>query len=283
MTARRHFIASLFGCALLPRHAAARETAAPALLLARPFDASVDPAPYLVSEKYDGARALWDGRTLRFRSGREVRAPEWFTERLPPHRLDGELWLGRGRFDALSGIVRKTEPLDAEWRELRYMVFELPQAEGTFAQRHAQLRRLVEAAHCPALQAVTQVRVADRAALQRALHDVTRGGGEGLMLHRADAPYLTGRSDALLKLKPLLDTEAIVVGHVPGQGKYAGMMGALELQTPAGLRFRLGSGFSDALRRDPPPLGSTVTYTYRDVTPSGLPRFASYLRMGREL
>jgi DNA ligase-1 len=104
-----------------------------------------------------------------------------------------------------------------------------------------------------------------------------------LMLHRADAPYLTGRSDALLKLKPLLDTEAIVVGHVPGQGKYAGVMGALELQTPEGRRFRLGSGFSDALRRDPPPLGSTVTYTYRDVTPSGLPRFASYLRMGREL
>jgi DNA ligase-1 len=283
MTARRHFIASLVGGAFFGRGAAAREAAAPALLLANPFDASVDPAPYLVSEKYDGVRALWDGHTLRFRSGREVHAPAWFSEPLPSHRLDGELWLGRGRFDALSGIVRKTEPLAAEWRELRYMVFELPQAEGTFAQRHTQLRRIVEAASCPALQAVAQFRVADRTALQRALHDVTRGGGEGLMLHRADAPYLTGRSDALLKLKPVLDTEAVVVGHVPGQGKYAGMMGALELQTPAGRRFRLGTGFSDALRRDPPPLGSTVTYTYRDLAPGGLPRFAAYLRMGWEL
>jgi DNA ligase-1 len=283
MTARRHFIASLVGGAIFPRGAAARGAAAPALLLANPFDAGVDPAPYLVSEKYDGVRALWDGRTLRFRSGREVHAPAWFSERLPPHRLDGELWLGRGGFDALSGIVRKAGAVDAEWRELRYLVFELPQADGTFAQRHVQLRRIVEAANWPALQAVAQFRVADRAALQRALHEVTRGGGEGLMLHRADAPYLTGRSDALLKLKPLLDTEAMVVGHVPGQGKYAGMMGALELQTPAGQRFRLGTGFSAALRRDPPPLGSTVTYTYRDLTPSGLPRFASYSRMGGEL
>ena len=283
MTARRHFIASLFGCTLFPREAAAREAAVPALLLANTFDASVDPVPYLVSEKYDGVRALWDGHTLRFRSGREVQAPAWFRARLPAHPLDGELWLGRGRFDALSGIVRKTDAVDADWRPLRYMVFELPQADGTFAQRHAQLRGIVEAANCTALQAVAQVCVADRAALQRMLHDVTRGGGEGLMLHRADAPYLTGRSAALLKLKPLLDTEAIVVGHVPGQGKYAGMMGALELQTQAGQRFRLGSGFSDGLRRDPPPLGSSVTYTYRALTPSGLPRFASYLRMDGEL
>ena len=56
-------------------------------------------------------------------------------------------------------------------------------------------------------------------------------------------------------------------------------MGALELQTPAGLRFRLGTGFSDAQRSDPPPIGSLVTYRYRDLTPSGRPRFASFLRV----
>jgi len=283
MTARRHFIASLFGCALFPREAAARETAAPALLLANTFDAGVDPAPYLVSEKYDGVRALWDGHTLRFRSGRPVHAPAWFIAKLPAQALDGELWLARGRFDALSGIVRKTEPLDDQWRQIKYMIFELPEAPGTFAERAERIREIVAQTRWPQLVAVEQFRVATRALLKKKLDEVVRGGGEGLMLHRADAPYLTGRSDALLKLKPLLDTEAVVVGHVPGQGKYAGMMGALELRTPAGQRFRIGTGFSDALRRDPPPLGSTITYTYRDLTPSGLPRFASYLRSGGAL
>src|SRR5205085_6412528 len=140
------------------------------------------------------------------------------TQRLSPCPLDGELWLARGRFDALSGIVRKTEPVDAEWRELRYMVFELPGAAGSFAQRVDALRHVVEATGFAPLQLVQQSRLADRAALRRKLDEVARSGGEGLMLHRADALFVTGRSDALLKMKPLHDEAAIVVGHIAGRG-----------------------------------------------------------------
>lgn len=256
--------------------------AAAGVLLADSAQGDIDPAPFLVSEKYDGVRALWDGRDLRFRSGRIVHAPEWFKSRLQTQPLDGELWLARGRFDLLSGIVRKTRPLDAEWQQVRYMVFELPGGDGSFAQRDARLADIVRAVSWPALQKVEQRRLADRHALQRALDEVTRAGGEGLMLHRADAPYVTGRSDVLLKLKPLLDDEATVIAHLPGKGKYAGMMGALALRASDGRRFRIGTGFSDDVRRNPPPIGSVVTYTYRDLTPSGLPRFASYLRVREE-
>jgi DNA ligase-1 len=280
---RRRFVASLAGGAVFPLATRARPADAPQVLLAQVADPGIDPSGYLVSEKYDGARALWDGRTLRFRSGREVHAPTWFTRRLPASALDGELWLARGRFDALSGLVRKTEPVDAEWRELRYMVFELPGGAGSFARRVDALRAVVEASGFAPLQMVQQSRLADRAALRRKLDEVVRGGGEGLMLHRADAPYVTGRSDVLLKMKPLRDEEAIVVAHVAGRGKYAGMMGALELQAANGQRFRVGTGFSDEMRHDPPALRSTVTYTYRDRTPAGLPRFASYLRMSNGL
>ena len=272
---RRTFVA---GLALAPWWVHSRGNAAPPLLLAGVAGDALDPSPYLVSEKYDGVRALWDGKVLRFRSGREVHAPAWFTQRLPKQPLDGELWIARRRFDLLSGAVRKAEPVDAQWRDVRYMVFELPGAPGTFAQRHDALRRIVGEVNWPALQSVPQKHIADRVSLSRELDDVLRAGGEGLMLHRADAPYLTGRSDVLLKLKPLRDDEAIVVAHIAGKDKYAGMMGALELQTASGLRFRVGSGFSDDLRRQPPPLGSTVTYVYRELTPAGVPRFASFLR-----
>jgi len=257
---------------------------APPILLANVLGPSVDVTQYLVSEKYDGVRGIWDGKTLRFRSGRTVPAPAWFIAKLPPEALDGELWLARGKFDELSGIVRKAVPDDAEWRQLSYMIFELPQAEGAaaampFAERARRIKEIVASANFPALKAVDQHPVKDRTALKRELDAVVKNNGEGLMLHLADVPYVTGRSDVLLKLKPLLDTEATVVELVPGKGKYVGKMGALWVETKTGVRFKLGTGFSDAVRANPPAVGTLVTYTYRDITPSGKPRFASFLRI----
>lgn len=262
--------------------AAAANAAPPALLLANELGPKIDPAKYLVSEKYDGARALWDGKVLRFRSGRPVNAPAWFIAKLPGQALDGELWLARGRFDALSGIVRKAAPVDDEWRQIKYMVFELPNALGTFAERVQHIGEIAAKTAWPQLVAVEQFRVADRAALKRKLDEVVRGGGEGLMLHLADAPYVTGRSDALIKLKPLQDTEAVVIEHVPGKGKYQGVMGALRVRTPDGRQFLIGTGFTDEARKNPPPVGTTITYTHRGFTQTGLPRFVSYLRVREE-
>jgi DNA ligase 1 len=256
---------------------------APALLLANVLGPDVDVTRYLVSEKYDGVRAIWDGKTFRFRSGKTVNAPSWFVEKLPSEALDGELWIARGRFDEVSGIVRKDVPTDDEWRRVNYMIFELPQRDATtsipFSERVKRIEAVVAASKFSQLKAVSHYRVKDRAQLKRDLDRVVKAGGEGLMLHLADAPYVTGRSDVLLKLKPLLDTEARVIEHISGKGKYAGKMGALLLETKAGVRFKLGTGFSDAVRANPPPIGATVTYVYRDVTPSGKPRFASFLRV----
>lgn len=252
------------------------------VLLASNAPASIDPSKYLVSEKLDGVRALWDGTTLRFRSGRTISAPAWFLAKLPKTRLDGELWMGRGSFDVVSGIVRRLQPIDAEWEKVKYLVFELPNGAGTFAERAALLKVMVPGIGWAQLQGVEQFRVPNEAVLRDRLAAVYAAGGEGLMLHLASAPYVTGRSDVLLKLKTLADAEARVVGYVPGKGKYAGMTGALDVKTADGKRFRLGTGLSDAQRQEPPAIGSTVTYTYRDLTPSGKPRFASFLRMADE-
>lgn len=273
---RRRLLLTALSAAWPGAHAFA---AAPALPLLGVWSDALDPAGFLVSEKYDGVRAVWDGASLRHRSGRPIPAPAWFVAQLPRTPLDGELWLARGRFDALSGIVRREQPVDAEWRQLRYMVFELPGAAGGFAERARRIEAVVRGSGSPQLVAVAQSPIADRAALQRRLALTISQGGEGLVLHRADAAYVTGRSDAVLKLKPTLDTEALVVAHHAGRGKYEGMLGALEVCTPAGRRFLIGSGLSDALRRDPPPIGSVVTYRYRDLTSTGLPRFASFLRV----
>ncbi len=267
------------GLALHPPAAAA----APRMPLAREAPADIDPAGYLVSEKFDGVRALWDGTALRFRSGAQVAAPAWFIDGLPREALDGELWMRRGAFEALVGAVRRHTPRDADWRAISYRVFELPGAPGHFASRAQAIVRLCERTAFAPLVAVEQARVADRAALRRRLETVVRAGGEGLMLHRADAPYRTGRSEALLKLKPLHDAEAVVIGHEPGKGRLQGLMGALHVRTAQGVRFRIGTGFTDAQRADPPPVGSVVSFTHQGLTGQGIPRFARYLRQHEPL
>jgi DNA ligase len=103
------------------------------------------------------------------------------------------------------------------------------------------------------------------------------------MLHRADAPYLSGRNDALLKLKPWLDAEAVVVGYMmPASGKYRDMIGALQVEMPGGQRFDVGSGLPAAVRRRPPPIGTRITYHYQQLTKNGLPRSPRYLRVPEE-
>jgi DNA ligase 1 len=273
----------VIAASLAPAAVPAAESSPPALLLAERYRGETDVSRYWVSEKYDGVRASWDGKTLRFRSGNPVPAPQWFVDALPRQPLDGELWLGRGNFDQLSAIVRRQSPEDAEWRRIRYMIFELPNAAGSFSDRIEQIKAVTAAANLPWLQAVPQFRLSDAATLQRKLREIVRQGGEGLMLHRADAAYEAGRSSALLKLTPWLDAEARVVGHLPGKGKYAGMVGALQMELPDGRRFALGSGLSDALRRNPPPPGTLITYRYRELTRHGMPRFPRYLRVRDQL
>jgi len=270
--------ALLLGVALaLPVAGSAAEP--PAILLAEVYRDQVDVTRYLVSEKLDGVRAIWDGSTLRFRSGKEINAPRWFVDGLPKRPLDGELWIARGKFERLSGIVRKDFPDDNEWRQVRYMIFELPGAPGTFRERAEAMRKIVRQTNIPWLREIEQFSVVDRNSLQKRMNEVVKAGGEGLMLHRADALYETGRSDTLLKMKPWEDAEAVVVGHVPGKGKNAGMLGALRVRTADGREFSLGTGFTDKQRSNPPPIGTTVTYRYRDLTNTGMPRFASFLRV----
>ena len=255
---------------------------APNVLLAQEYKTGIDVTEYLISEKFDGVRAIWDGSAFHTRQGNAIHAPAWFTKDLPKTPLDGELWLARGQFDALSGAVRKDVPIDAEWQKITYHIFELPNAEGTFEARAKRIVELVKKANLSHLKAVAQFRVKDDAELNLRLKQMVKNGGEGLMLHRADAAYITGRNAALIKLKPLFDAEATVIAYTEGKGKYTGKLGALVVETADGIRFKLGTGFSDAQRENPPKIGSLVTYTYKDKTKNGKPKFASFLRERNE-
>jgi len=261
---------------------------APPLMLAKVYHPGVSLPDYWASEKYDGVRGYWDGEKLLTRGGERVAAPAWFTAGWPKVPMDGELWAGRGQFAKALSTVRQQTPDDAAWRTMRFMVFDLPAQGGPFNERIPALNGLVSQIDQRWVQGVTQVKLANQQALQSLLVKTVNLGGEGLMLHRGASLYKGQRTDDLLKVKTHEDTEARVIAHIPGQGKYAGVLGALLVELPEadgkpGQRFKLGSGFSDAQRQNPPAPGSIVTFRYRGLNDSGIPRFASFMRVHEDM
>ncbi|VTU29380.1 DNA ligase [Variovorax sp. PBL-H6] len=273
----------LLGPALALAPFALVHAAASKLMLAEVYRRGMPLADYWVSEKYDGMRGYWDGRQLWTRGGERVAAPAWFTAVLPAVPMDGELWAGRGRFAETVSTVRDQAPNDTAWRNIRFMVFDLPARPGDFTARLAALRKLLPLKDASWVVPVPQVQAGTHEELQALLDKTVRMGGEGLMLHRGASAYRGERSADLLKFKPYEDADARVLAHVPGRGRHLGRMGALLVETPEGRRFKLGGGFSDAQREHPPAAGSWVSYRYNGTNPGGLPRFARFLRVRDDL
>ena len=265
----------------LPQKPAAADgdpVAGPPVLLAESWDTAADLSGWWMSEKLDGVRAYWDGRQFLSRAGNLFHAPDWFVAGLPPTPLDGELWLARKQFSRASGIVRRQDKTEL-WKELRYLVFDAPAAGGGFEDRVGFVRDAL-AKHQPKYAAAhDHVRCTGVDHLRAELARVEALGGEGLMLRQPGSKYEAGRSPTLLKVKTFHDAEALVVGHQAGAGKHKGRLGALLVRLPTGVEFAVGTGFKDAERADPPPVGATVTFRYQELSETGVPRFPSYVRV----
>ena len=247
--------------------------AAPDLILAENWRGQ-DVSGWAMSEKLDGVRAYWDGQQLISRAGYPFSPPAGFLADYPPWPLDGELYSGRGQFEAISAAVRTA---GSDWRGINLHVFDVPQASGDLYQRLATLEDWLRAHPQARIRIIAQTPVQNREDITSALHAIEGQGGEGLMLREPNQPYRGGRSPYLLKVKSTPDAECTVIAHHPGKGKHSGRLGAITCENEHG-RFRIGSGFSDAERAQPPAIGSTITYRYRGFTRKGKPRFATYLR-----
>ncbi len=115
----------------------------PGLLLAHSWDFEQDVSGWWMSEKLDGIRAYWDGKRFVSRLGNEFFAPKWFTKGLPNEPLDGELFVGRKKFNETASIVKQHEATKEEWERVRYLVFDAPSLGEEFEHRYAALARLI--------------------------------------------------------------------------------------------------------------------------------------------
>lgn len=74
---------------------------------------------------------------------------------------------------------------------------------------------------------------------------VFKAKGEGMMIKAPESQYEKKRSEQLLKVKKFDDAEATVIGHLKGTGRCSFMLGALQVEGDNGIRFKIGSGFTD--------------------------------------
>ena len=257
----------------------AKDLPKPALMLANIYQQGVNLDEYWVSEKYDGVRALWDGEKLISRGGNIYHAPKWFIKDFPRQKLDGELWIDRQSFELVVSTVRDGIPDDNAWKRVKFMVFDMPESPIVFDDRLKCMKRVVTDRAIPWLKLVKQWKVDNHADLMNQLDHFVSSGAEGLMLHRGSSFYKGKRTGDLLKVKQTQDAEAIVLKHFSGKGKYTDKLGAILVEMPNGIQFKIGSGFSDYERSNPPPIGQTITYQYIGKTKKGVPRFASFLRL----
>jgi DNA ligase-1 len=246
------------------------------LLLAESWDGELDPTGWWMSEKLDGVRAYWDGKQLLSRQNNIFYAPTWFTAGLPPMPLDGELWIGRKAFQKTVSVVRRQDQADV-WKQVKYLVFDAPEARGGFEKRIEWLSEATPKWGNQYLQVHAQSECEGVESLLAELKRIEGLGGEGLMLRKPGSKYEFGRSSTLLKVKTFHDAEAVVVGHEAGKGRHKGRLGALAVKLPNGTQFSVGTGFSDKQRENPPAIGATITFRYQELTEAGVPRFPIFV------
>ncbi|KAF9912855.1 hypothetical protein EC991_008721 [Linnemannia zychae] len=258
-------------------------------------DSGIDPTGYWMAEKLDGVRAYFDGKDFYSRAGNKFHAPPFFSKHLPKNQpLDGELWLGRGRFQQCISIVKnqKVDRAD-EWKEMTYLVFDAPKLDLTYEKRMDYLKSIMPTFGKDSIQSsdpsaasnkvppyariVPIQKCLSKSHLLRELDHVQTHGGEGIMLRAPRSRYEFKRSRTLLKVKTFFDEEAIIVAIVKGSGKNSHRMGHLEVKTPDGRLFSVGSGFTDAQRDKPPKVGTIITYKFQELSNKLNPRFPTFI------
>jgi DNA ligase-1 len=229
---------------------------------------------WVMSEKLDGIRAYWDGKQLLTRNGKTIHAPLWFTKDYPTFEIDGELWTKREDFENISSIVRDKNP-SKEWKQIKHYIFEVPNAKGNLFQRLDKVK-LYENEY---IKVLNQMKIMNLNHQNNFLKEIEEKGGEGIVVRDPLSKYINKRSSKALKVKNFKDTECKIIGFTNGKGKYFGHVGAIICQLPNQMKFKIGSGMDDYFRKNPPKVGTIITFKYQNITKYGKPRFPVYLRI----
>lgn len=244
---------------------------------------------YLMSEKLDGVRGIWDGKSLQTRQKNIINSPKFFTQNFPKFALDGELWISRSKFDEISALIRSSDVNSSLWKSVSYNVFDVPNAcedfklnPCTLETRLRILKQYLEKNHNPYIKIIPQIPIKNSSHLEKFYNNIIQNKGEGVVIRKNLSPYEKGRSKEAMKLKPYDDAECEVVGYVEGRVKFKNQIGSLLCKMPNDKVIKIGSGLKDKDRENPPKIGAIITYKFNGLTKNSLPRFPIFLRLRDE-
>ncbi|MBZ7936018.1 DNA ligase [Campylobacter sp. B0100352/1] len=241
---------------------------------------------YVMSEKLDGVRGIWDGKSLKTRKNQTITPPSFFMKNFPPFALDGELWISRNQFDLISSLIRTTHSDENLWKKVSYNVFDVPNACEEFdlnpcnlENRLQVLQKYLQKNPNPYIKIIPQIPIENEKHLNEFYENIVKNKGEGVVIRKSLNPYEKGRSKQALKLKPYNDAECQVIGYTKGKGRFENQIGALICKTMDGKIIKIGSGLKDQDRKNPPSIGTIITYKFSGLTKNSLPRFPVFLRI----
>ena len=265
----------------------------------------INPNGWFLSEKYDGERAIWTGARMISRSGSAIELPTWFKELLPQATpLDGELWIGRGKFNEI-GHLRKRDLQLRSWKVTKYMVFDTPdrdqlKLEDRFLKIHLICQRIQQQwlefrntsrslgqtdpmipEECP-INAVLQIKINGGVdEVEQHYQRIISGGGEGIILREPGSWYTNTRSTSFLKYKRYHECEAVISDYKPGNGRNLGRLGSFcvhpinsEGYPNRRVTFHV-AGVNDTIRinyRETHPIGTIITMIFTEYTKELRPR-----------
>ncbi len=232
---------------------------------------------WLMSEKLDGIRAYWDGKTLYTKNANKIYTTKDFTNNFPPFELDGELWTKRDDFENIQSIVLDKTP-SSKWNKITYNIFEAPNAKGDFYARLEKIKKWFDKNPNKNVRIIKQIVCKNKDELDKFLEKIVLLKGEGVIIKNPKLEYINKRSKNSLKVKKFYDEEGIVqkINYEKNRMK------SLNIKLKNGKTFNLGGGFSDKERLNPPKVGEQITFKYYNLTKNGKPKFASFLRIRKK-
>ena len=238
-----------------------------------------DPTGFYMSEKLDGMRCVWNGKTLCSRKGNILNTiPKELVKELPHDiALDGELYLGRGKFQDLMSIVKRNNSRLECWKDICYVVFDAPLVKGSIEKRIEEASKGTKT--CSWVHTIKHTVCCGKEHAISEMNRVVKEGGEGVMLKHPSNDYKNGRTPDLLKVKPFHDDEAVIIQHNPGTGRNTGRLGSFTCKDEQGRIFKVGIGIQDSVRELPPEIGTQITYRFQERTKAGNPRFPRFVRI----
>jgi DNA ligase 1 len=152
---------------------------------------------WILTEKFNGCRAYWDGKNMWSRGGLKIKIPQEWEKYLPPFHLDGEIYFGTDGVYKCGAAIRYGRFLPG----MEFIVFDMPHYPGDYIDRLRKIKSLIDSN--PFIRVAKWSICLSNEQMILKMLKIQAAGGEGIMARHPNIQYAAGRTNQLLKVKEI--------------------------------------------------------------------------------